>query len=182
MMKGLFLQVAPLLGVFTLGLAMVPRSHALDGIETTGDVLQYVLPAAAAGLTLAYRDGQGALEFGESAGVTLAATFALKYGINEKRPNGGHQSFPSGHASISFSSAEFMRKRYGWEYGIPAYTAASFVAYSRVEARQHHPHDVVAGAAIGIASSFIFTRPYAGWQLQAEGDGKYYGLRLNRAW
>lgn len=86
---------------------------ASDSIETAGDVLQFVLPATAGGLTLVYRDGQGALQLGESLGVTLAATYALKYSVNEKRPNGGSESFPSGHTSISFSAAEFMRKRYG---------------------------------------------------------------------
>ena len=75
-----------------------------------------------------------------------------------------------------------MRKRYGWEYGIPAYAGASFVAYSRVESGEHYPHDVIAGAAIGIVSSYIFTRPYKGWQVQAEGDAHYFGIRLNRNW
>src|SRR5436305_311498 len=70
-------------------------AQGAGGIETAGDILQYVLPAAAAGLTIGYWDGKGALEFGESAGVTLAATYALKYAVNEKRPNGGRQSFPS---------------------------------------------------------------------------------------
>jgi membrane-associated phospholipid phosphatase len=151
-------------------------------IENAGNILQLVLPGAAAGLTLAYRDGQGAFEFGESAGVTLGVTYALKYSINERRPNGGNESFPSGHASISFAAAEFMRKRYGWEYGIPAYATATFVAYSRVEARQHHTYDVVGGAAIGIASSFIFTKPYKGWLIEALADGKHYGLKFSRSW
>src|SRR5437868_2510033 len=31
-----------------------------DAIESAGDVLQYVLPATAAGLTLGYKDGKGA--------------------------------------------------------------------------------------------------------------------------
>ena len=153
-----------------------------DGITEAGDLLQFVLPATAAGLTVGYRDGKGALQFGESAALTLGVTYGLKYSVNERRPNGGSQSFPSGHASISFCSAEFMRKRYGWEYGVPAYAAASFVAYSRVEAREHHPQDVAAGAAIGIASSYIFTKPYKGWRVQADADGKYFGMRLSRAW
>jgi membrane-associated phospholipid phosphatase len=150
-------------------------AFAKDGIETAGDILQYVLPATAAGLTLAHKDGQGALQFGEAAALTL------KYTVDEKRPNGGKESFPSGHTSISFASAEFMRKRYGWEYGVPAYALASFVAYSRVESGQHHAHDVIAGAAIGIASSYIFTRPYAGWNVELQADGKYYGMKLSRS-
>jgi len=75
-----------------------------------------------------------------------------------------------------------MRKRYGWEYGIPAYALASFVAYSRVEARDHYPHDVIAGASIGIVCSYIFTRPYKGWNVQLESGDRYYGFRLSRAW
>jgi membrane-associated phospholipid phosphatase len=75
-----------------------------------------------------------------------------------------------------------MRKRYGWEYGIPAYAAASFVAYSRVEAREHYPHDVIAGAAIGIVSSYIFTRPYKGWHVDVGVDGKYYGFSISHSW
>jgi membrane-associated phospholipid phosphatase len=73
-----------------------------------------------------------------------------------------------------------MRKRYGWEYGIPAYAAASFVAYSRVEAREHYAHDVIAGAGIGILSSYIFTKPYKGWKVSGEGDTKGFGVRLTR--
>jgi membrane-associated phospholipid phosphatase len=162
---------------FTVSLG---AAQAKDGIETAGDILQFVLPGTAAGLTLLNKDGQGALEFGESAALTLGVTYALKYTVDERRPNGGKQSFPSGHTSISFSAAEFMRKRYGWEYGVPAYALASFVAYSRVESGQHHPHDVIAGAAIGILSSYIFTRPYHGWNVELQADGKYYGIRMSR--
>lgn len=174
-------QAGLLLFVLATCLSLSVSSRAADAIKSAGDVLQFVLPAAAAGMTLGYKDGEGALQFGESAALTLGLTYGLKYTVNERRPNGGSQSFPSGHSSISFSSAEFIRKRYGWEYGVPAYALASFVAYSRVESREHYAHDVIAGAAIGIASSYIFTRPYKGWNIQAEADGKYYGIRLSRA-
>ena len=157
------------------------RLAAADHVQTAGNVLQFVLPATAASLTLGHRDGQGALQLGESLAVTLGVTYALKYSIDAKRPNGGGQSFPSGHASISFSAAEFMRKRYGWEYGVPAYAAASFVAYSRVESGQHHPQDVVAGAGIGILSSYIFTKPYKGWTVNVAGDTKSFGVRLSHS-
>ena len=165
-----------------LFLAATTDTLAGDSVQAAGDILQFVLPATAAGLTVGYKDWTGTLEFGESAGLTLGATYGLKYAVNERRPNGGHQSFPSAHTSISFSAAEFMRKRYGWEYGLPAYAAASFVAYSRVEAGEHHPQDVIAGAAIGIVSSYLFTRPYKGWAIQVEGGTKYVGISLSRPW
>jgi membrane-associated phospholipid phosphatase len=173
----------PVLLVYALAFYLTTSlvASGSDPIASAGDVVQLVLPATAAGLTLGFRDGRGALQFGESAGVTLGVTYGLKYTVNETRPNGGTLSFPSAHTSISFSAAEFMRKRYGWEYGIPAYAAASFVAYSRVEAKEHYAHDVIAGAAIGIASSYIFTRPYKGWHIQAEAGERYYGIRLTRS-
>ena len=163
-------------------LILANSASASDDIEVAGTALEVALTVAAAGLTLGYKDGTGALQFGESAALTLGVTYALKYAVNETRPNGGDQSFPSGHASISFASAEFIRKRYGWEYGLPAYAAASFVAYSRVEAGEHHPQDVAAGAAIGIISSYIFTRPFAGWLIQPDVDPRYYAIRLSRTW
>ena len=156
------------------------RAWAGDSIASAGDILQFALPGAAAGMTLAHWDLQGALEFGESAGVTLGATYALKYAVPERRPNGGSESFPSAHTSISVSAAEFIRKRYGWAYGVPAYALAGFVGYSRVEAREHYPHDVIAGAAIGFVSSYIFTKPYGGWRVQPEAGHGFYGIRLTR--
>jgi membrane-associated phospholipid phosphatase len=174
------LGVPLLLGLLLCFLAGVDARA--DGIETAGDVLQIVLPATAAGMTLAYEDGKGALQLGESAALTLGVTYTLKYTVHETRPNGGSNSFPSGHTSISFCSAEFIRKRYGWEYGLPAYAAATFVGYSRVESRNHYTKDVVAGGLIGIGSSYLFTRPYKGWQAQMESDGRYYGIRLSHSW
>jgi len=165
-----------------LFIGLTAYCRAGDAIQSAGDILQFVLPATAAGLTIGYRDWTGTLQFGESAGLTLGTTYALKYAVDERRPNGGSLSFPSAHTSISFSAAEFMRKRYGWEYGIPAYAAASFVAYSRVEANEHYPHDVIAGAAIGILSSSIFTKPYKGWEVKTEAGPGLNGLFLSKSW
>jgi membrane-associated phospholipid phosphatase len=145
--------------------------------------LQIALPATAAALTLGFKDGDGAWQLGESLAVTLAVTYGLKYTVREKRPDDDRRdSFPSGHTSISFSAAEFLRKRYGWEYGVPAYLLASFVGYSRVESKQHYTHDVLAGAAIGIASSYLFTRTYEGWKVGGEVDRNFRGITLSRSW
>jgi len=162
-------------------LAGIP-AHAGDAIETAGDTLQIILPVAAAGMTLYHRDMTGAFQLAGSAALSTAATYTLKYTVDATRPNGSPHSFPSGHSSISFMAAEFMRKRYGWEYGVPAYALASFVAYSRVESDQHYARDVVAGAAIGIVSSYIFTRPYRGVTIQPAVDAGYYGVKLSRIW
>lgn len=81
------------------------------------------------------------------------ATYALKYAIDAKRPNGGGQSFPSGHTAAAFMGAEFIRKEYGWWWGGPAFAAATWVGYTRVESRNHYWRDVLGGAIVGILSN-----------------------------
>jgi membrane-associated phospholipid phosphatase len=181
-MKHHILQIHILLFVILCCLSVSADVRAAGNIETAGDVLMIALPAAAAGLSLGFRDGQGALELGKSTALAIGVTYGLKYTIDEKRPDGGDHSFPSAHASISFSSAEFIRKRYGWNYGIPAYIAATFVAYSRVESDQHYTRDVIAGAGIGILGAYLFTEPYKGWNIQPDVDHAHYGIRLSRNW
>lgn len=158
------------------------EARASDGIRRAGDALTVALPTAAAGMALYLRDWDGAKQLALSEGATFGVTYILKYGIDARRPNGGDLSFPSYHTSSAFASAEYLRKRYGWEYGVPAYAAASFVAYSRVESSQHYAHDVIVGAGIGILSSYLLTRPYDGWNLQLQGDTRSYGFQLGKAW
>lgn len=164
-------------------LALATASHSYERVEGAGDVVTVVLAAAAGGLPLLLRDNEGAVQLVKAAVLDVGVTMALKYGINERRPNGeDYHSFPSAHASVAFASAEYLRQRYGWEYGLPAYGLASFVAYSRVEANQHYWRDVLAGAAIGIGSSYIFTTPRQNLTLQAAVAPGYYGFRLTKAW
>lgn len=172
----------PMLAALLLYCVVCHEAWGRDNVESTGDVLRFVLPAAAAGLTLRFEDNEGLFQFGKAMAVTLGATYGLKYAINEERPDGGDRSFPSGHTSVSFASAEFLRKRYGWPYGIPAYAAAAFVGYSRVEADKHYTHDVIAGAALGVVSSFLFTTPYQGWDFRIEADSGYCGIGLCHKW
>lgn len=160
-----------------------PKLSANENVQKTGDLLQLILPSYAAGITIIYEDGQGALQLTKAFGVTMAITYGLKYSLNVERPyeGGGGYSFPSGHTSSSFSAAEFIRMRYGWGYGAPAYILATFVGYSRIESHQHRGYEVIAGAAIGVLSSFIFTKPYHGWHINIEGDTKSIGLNFSRS-
>jgi len=159
-----------------------PNAWASDPVQTAGDVLQVALPSAAVLATIGYRDATGAGQFAISYAVTMGATMVLKRAINETRPNGGELSFPSGHTSSSFASAEFMRRRYGWKWGAPFYALAAFVGYSRVESRYHYTRDVVGGAAIGIASSFIFTKPRKKWTAAVAGDLHGGQITFSRIW
>jgi len=149
----------PVLTVLFLFLASSSFAGS-DGMDTAGDVGRVLIPAAAAGATLAKKDWTGGKQLFLSLLTAAAVTEGLKAVVHEKRPDGGDHSFPSGHASISFASASYLQIRYGWRYGIPAFLAAAFVGYSRVEADEHWTKDVVGGAAIGIVSGWIFTSRY----------------------
>jgi membrane-associated phospholipid phosphatase len=99
-------------------------------------------------------EGQAALSIGSAIGIaTLGKTL-----IHEQRPdNSDNNSFPSGHTSIAFSSATTLYRRYGWQIGFPAYAVAALTGTARVAARKHHWYDVVAGAAIGTGTGWLFT-------------------------
>jgi membrane-associated phospholipid phosphatase len=138
------------------------ETTAQRGVDRSTDVIAFALPASALVGTLCAQDWKGLVQGVEAAGVTAAVTLAMKYGIKEWRPNmSDTHSFPSAHSAVSFATAAYLQRRYGWAYGGPAYALSCYVAWGRVFARQHHVWDVVAGAAIGAASSYLFTTPFA---------------------
>lgn len=111
--------------------------------------------------SLVVGDYNGTWQFTKGALLNQAVTIGLKYAVNKERPfDNGEMAFPSGHTSTTFQSAAFIQKRYGWKYGIPAYALAGFTGYSRINAQVHEGWNVLAGAAIGIGSAYIFSTPY----------------------
>ncbi|MDY0254029.1 MAG: phosphatase PAP2 family protein [Tenuifilaceae bacterium] len=133
-----------------------------DWVELSGDILHLALPGAAFGATIVWSEEKlaGSKQFIWAAGVSTVATYALKYAINKERPNGESHAFPSGHASRAFMGAEFIRRKFGWKVGVPAYLLAGYTGYTRVHANKHDYWDILGGAAVGIASSYIFAKPF----------------------
>ena len=141
-------------------LAATP-AYAKSDIETAGDIIAVTIPAIAYGSTYYMDDPEGRQQFYRSFDTNAVATYGLKKAIDKDRPDhSDDDSFPSGHTSIAFQGASFIHKRYGLEYSIPAYVGATFVGYSRIEADKHHTSDVLAGAALGVASSMFLTKSY----------------------
>ncbi len=148
-----------------------------------GSVLQILIPSLAYGATFYLHDHDGRVQFYKSFFTNMAATQALKHAISKTRPNGrDNNSFPSGHTSAAFQGAAFVHKRYGFKYAAAAYLGASYVGWRRVATKNHFTIDVVAGAAIGVASSFIFTRPYKGFVVTPLADNGFYGVALSKQW
>ena len=91
-------------------------------------------------------------------------------------------SFPSEYRSSFIQSASFIQKRYGQEYGIPAYIVASVVGYSRDEGDKHHVHDIIAGDAIDVTSLFYFTSNYIKSLVVPFIKANAFGFRLGHKW
>ena len=139
-------------------------------LEGTGDVLQIALPVAAGITTVVLNDWKGTKQFAFSYATSLAITYSLKKIVRKRRPEGRYlyDAFPSGHSTSAFSGASFIQRRYGWKYGKWAYVLASIVGVSRVEGSVgwHDFWDVIAGASIGIGSTYLFTTPYENQKIE----------------
>ena len=139
-----------------------PVASGAEENDPLSDTFRWLIPASGLAATIGLQDWEGSKQWGYSIGVGQITTEVLKKAVGEHRPNGSSStsSFPSGHVSGAFSGAAFLQQRYGWSYALPAYIGASYTGWSRVDLGRHYPHDVYAGAAIGILSSYLFTTPY----------------------
>lgn len=87
--------------------------------------------------------------------LNAGMTRTLKYTVNERRPDGGPYSFPSGHTANAFLGAHLAYKEFKHSNPFLAYSGyalAAFVAGSRLYNNRHWVADVVAGAGFGILS------------------------------
>ena len=137
-------------------------AKANKNIEYMGDGIQLALPLYALYETFEKGDSDGRSELFKSVFTTSALTHILKNITKKQRPDKSNfKSFPSGHTSLAFSGASFLQKRYdyGWKSSLSVYALASFVAFSRVEAKKHFVEDVLAGAfiAYGVNEYFVST-------------------------
>jgi len=141
-------------------LTAMPAAGGDKDIEHAGDGVRVALPVLAGGISLLRGDEDGLVQFAKSFAVSSALTFGIKKATNVKRPDGtGNDAFPSGHTANAFSAAAYLDHRYGWKYGLPAYMAAGFVGYSRIEADEHDLKDVAAGALLSWTVSHLFVTP-----------------------
>ncbi len=89
--------------------------------------------------------------------IVTAFTTPLKYMVKEERPDRSNRlSFPSGHAAIAFSNAQFMFREYkdtNFWLSLSGYPFAVFTGIYRIINDKHWVGDVVAGAGFGILST-----------------------------
>ena len=155
-------------------------------IGTAGNVLLVGLPAAGGAYAYFSGDTEGLLQIGGSVLGAYAVSFGLQHVVRKRAPDpdlSGWNAFPSDSAAVSFAAASSIQVRYGWDYGLPAYGIAAFVAYSRVHVEEHDWGDVAVGALIGWAAGQLLTDPYEEMPaMQVFADTKGAGINLHWIW
>ena len=129
-------------------------------IEELGKGVAIALPVIAGGITLYKHDRKGSLQLITATVLTVGTAYALKNLVREERPDhSDFHSFPSETSALASSSSSFLWRRYGWEYGLPAFAASSFVSWSRVQADKHHWYDTLASTGMAIGYNYLITTP-----------------------
>ena len=163
-----------------------PLTSRQKTIETLGTGVAIALPLVAGGIAYYKNDKVGIAQLLVESALTLGTVYALKNIVREQRPNGSDfKSFPSETTALSASGSSFLWRRYGWEYGLPAFAATQFVSYSRVQVRQHRWYDTLASSGIAIGYSYAlgtrFKKRYnVQTSLEPASDGAT--IRLSYRW
>lgn len=101
--------------------------------------------------------------------ISSGIAYSLKHIIPKNRPFAEHSdiylkttentlndSFPSGHTTFAFSTATTLAlEHHNWYITTPAYLWATLIGIGRIHQGVHYPSDVVAGAIIGISTSWF---------------------------
>lgn len=152
--------------------AMEKRTEARTSmfllLSKTNNYVNYAVPVGLLATGIFNHDRemrQNALYVASSSAVTFLVTNLIKITVRRPRPfvrnikivpvyRAGGYSFPSGHASSSFTTATSLTRVFPkWYVAVPSYLWASAVSYSRIYLGVHHPSDVAAGAVLGAGAA-----------------------------
>ena len=113
--------------------------------------------------------------------LSLGLAYGLKYATHRERPDrSSHDSFPSGHAAQTFASAMALGRHLGRSAAVPAFAAATFVSFSRVNQRRHHLSDVAFGAGLGAAVGWTSAHRASRWTIQPSVMRSTKGIQISR--
>lgn len=141
--------------------ARAAETQYKSGLQDAGKIVAIALPIAAGGVSAFKGDWDGIVDLVAVTGLSVGTAYGLKHLVHEQRPDHTDwESFPSEQSALAFGTAAYMWDRYGWRWGLPAYAAAGFVGYARIDSKRHHWWDVAASVGIGWLYSRLITGRY----------------------
>ncbi|RYU91431.1 phosphatase PAP2 family protein [Mucilaginibacter terrigena] len=117
---------------------------------------------------------QNSLYVASSTALSYGVMLLLKHLVKRPRPfvqninivpvyRAGSTSFPSGHATSTFSTAMALSNAYPkWYVIAPSFLWAGATSYSRMYLGVHYPTDVAAGMALGTGTALLL-QPIKRW-------------------
>lgn len=131
----------------------------VKSVEHTGDVLHIALPVAAVAQCVLAADPVGLYQVSSVMAYSTICTWVPKILFNHERPNGGRNSMPSGHTSLSFAVVFTVILRYGLTMAsMTSFICALFVALSRTYSEWHHTMDISVGFLVGLACALYVVK------------------------
>jgi membrane-associated phospholipid phosphatase len=132
------------------GSALADTTHDFAKFLSNGGTVAFLVAGAALPLARDGRDSkEHTLRAMDGIGTATLASELTKMVVHERRPNNADlESFPSGHATAAFAAAT-MESAFHPKEAPLWYAGATLIGWSRVDLREHHTYDVVAGALLG---------------------------------
>jgi membrane-associated phospholipid phosphatase len=147
------------------------KNNLARGLSASVVPASGVLPATMAVIAFIKKDSV-LMDKAIKASVAIAfngvVSLGMKYFADRQRPFAAYPamfrprsevgpfSFPSGHTSFAFATATSATLSFKkWYVAVPAYAWAAGAGWSRMQQGVHYPSDVLMGALIGTASSFL---------------------------
>lgn len=165
-------------------LAVTATARGADAMS--GHIVMTIVPVT--GIAMAYfkDDDEGKRQWLRNVAVTETVISLARLGFNQtewgRRPDGSKYGFPSGHIAFAGAGAAFLHERYGWEYGVPAWVATGYVAWARVDQRNHRWRDVATAAAVAYGLGKLFVTPEHATYLAPVIGPDFLGMRWERSW
>jgi len=138
----------------------IDRPEGSAEVTHVDDVLQYSLIPALFVLDALDKEKHHPIDqfflMSISSGLTALQVRKLKSYLKKERPDGGNNSFPSGHTALAFIGAQMIYKEFKDSNPLIAYSGyatASTVGILRMVNNRHWFCDIVAGAGIAMLST-----------------------------
>lgn len=167
--------------ILLLSMTGMTYAGTIDGVGSESFLISISIPLIGGIYSYTSGDIEGLKELTLSCAVSAQMTAFLKNTVHRTRPSGDDDySFPSGHTVAAFTGASYLHHRYGLNWGLPFYAVGACIGLQRVNGKYHYWTDVLAGAALGYASGYLFTVKYPNVWISPDfnPETKAYGMQM----